>query len=415
MLHVGFLAAFAVHVTGLIAFAVLASMDNRMPYKWNPVQPWLEAIFEKMQEDWQKLQQGPAGWGALGIAPALLAISTLLVAVVVTPFGAGVERLQDSLGHALRRTWLHTWHVVLIAFLIVITPDAIGALIGRFSPFSPIGIWLHKWQYFLCGIMPTPFVIWVAWALLRGVAAPRTASSDFASPLCIQCGYMLRGLPNAGRCPECGAKYALSVVMSEEVTHLLQQRQRIGLGRAVTWAWSRPRELAMTLVVPAPDLRHMNLFSLGMMGVLVGIASYVYSRAISSNLNYGYYFREQSEIITNIGGLLIVVFSAASWVSLWRERRRSRRNILSAAAQVGCYLSIRPAFHALLALCTIAVIRAYPRIPVAVARALGARWAGVDEVIAVTCLAIVGVAVVSFMRRVLLAARLVRYAQPAQP
>jgi hypothetical protein len=29
MLHVGFLAAFAVHVTGLIAFAVLASMDRR--------------------------------------------------------------------------------------------------------------------------------------------------------------------------------------------------------------------------------------------------------------------------------------------------------------------------------------------------------------------------------------------------
>jgi hypothetical protein len=78
--------------------------------------------------------------------------------------------------------------------------------------------------------------------------------ADLIPPLCIECGYALRGLPNNCNCPECGAKYGTDVFVLSGW----------GFGWFESIANSRPQRMVKLLLL-------LTLFPLG--GAIWGFAN----------------------------------------------------------------------------------------------------------------------------------------------
>jgi hypothetical protein len=55
----------------------------------------------------------------------------------------------------------------------------------------------------------------LVWRETAAERAARTVSSDSGGPVCLQCGYSMKGLSEA-RCPECGRQYTLDELLAAQ-------------------------------------------------------------------------------------------------------------------------------------------------------------------------------------------------------
>jgi hypothetical protein len=243
-------AAYAVHLVSLAATVLVGVALGAIAGVWEHGRP-LGAEFLRIVEELvtELIRQGGGGIIELGIAIVVIEGVFVVLALMIAPFGARDERFRSSLGHALRRTWLHTPHIpvaILLAGLpmiyIQITESQCRqvqfALYERINP-PPVqpedsndrAAWRKyraeyrryrnaRWTFVqnqkpwwmsigaddICGDIALAASVWFVWALYRGVSAPRPVPPRTHEPLCRWCGYNLTALPPDARCPECGTQ-----------------------------------------------------------------------------------------------------------------------------------------------------------------------------------------------------------------
>ncbi len=356
----------------------------------------------------EKLSQQPKTTvlSVLGIT-LLVELGFLGVAYLVMPWGACDEPLGASFRHALRRAWLQTPHIVLIIALV----GALGTPLSRWDrswrasypipmPILPTPptvqpppkgtsresqAWrdykkdvaedLHRavqahrdavnhwsagllcsqpWYLrfneaiavdagFLCGL-------WLLWALLRSVGAPRIAPPIERPPRCDACGYNLTTIPMESRCPECGDAVTASLGPDARPGAPWQRRREIGRVTAWRRSWneavSHPARFARTLRLTSPGNDHRRFLAVHLPIVfLIGAISFammfcaVKARnqvpdPAASLLVGGPVFGTMCTL-----GAIAVTLKSATLASLLCYRQ-NRRNLMVGAIQVTCYLFV---------------------------------------------------------------------------
>lgn len=223
----------------------------------------------------------------LGIA-ILVEAGFVLLALLITPWGAHDEPIRSSYAHALRRVWLHTTHVIPIVLLIgaaVVIRDRAERNWWRAHPI-PNQSWTYPlepesapsdpsykkaWQDYETALKQerrhyyasrklrqewarsyarsepwfmkhaAPLIamecvalgIWALWALLRSAGAHRSTPTIPRPPACESCGYNLTGIPVDRRCPECGEAVARSLGPDARAGTIWQRRHEVG--RRAAW------------------------------------------------------------------------------------------------------------------------------------------------------------------------------------
>lgn len=193
----------------------------------------------------------------VGLCAGSIELCFLAAAFILTPWGAGDERLRSSYARALRHTWLLSTQAIPLILVIGLAAVPISAANREFFdthpfpslptptvPAYPAGAApnseamrarqaayaeyrkeidsYHKrmqqawrdWERsrpFLLRIAPNLMAFacvaasaWVLWSLLRAIGAPRGLPPISRPPTCEFCGYNLTGTAVDRRCPECG-------------------------------------------------------------------------------------------------------------------------------------------------------------------------------------------------------------------
>ena len=256
-LHVRLWAAYAVHLmaaflTFVLITALFSLADNKHPLHY------LQEIIEEFTSSrWQE------AFVALAVSVLCIEIAYLVLALLLTPWGAADERLRSSWSHALRVAWLHTSHALPTVPLVVAlsigysraerayyqthpyssfrttcTPPSLPtapsdnseeawrdyraareACNKEYNKKQQEALEQHQrawreWKrhrpfFIRYGPVAITWIgvacsIWILWALLQAAVVRRPAPPIVHPPLCEFCGYNLTGTPIESRCPECG-------------------------------------------------------------------------------------------------------------------------------------------------------------------------------------------------------------------
>lgn len=254
--HVSLWSAYAMHLTCavltfLLIVGLVAASENKTPVQV------LRGLFEEITADLVPSMV------AIGVIVLVVEGGFVLTALLITPWGAGDERLRSSWANTFRVTWLHSAHALPAVFLVGVLSLAVEHAMSAHSSALPLAAtpavrpsppprpdvdsageaeWqayiearaqyqkecdeaavAHQRQYvdhwtewersrpFLARYGPavvvwtgTGCVFWILWALLRAAGARRCASASQHPPICEFCGYNLTATPIESRCPECG-------------------------------------------------------------------------------------------------------------------------------------------------------------------------------------------------------------------
>jgi hypothetical protein len=316
----------------------------------------------------------------------------LALALLITPWGARDEPFRVSYTHALRRVWLHSAHG-LVAVLLVGTW---GTTLSRMDtawhdaypvaaptwPAQPTGVprdsqawqdyqaavqeaskqytewwqeirrkkpwYLHHLEVSIGGTCILS-ALWLVWALLRAVGAPRRTPPIVRPPTCEACGYNLTTIPMESRCPECGEPVALSLGPAARPGTPWERRRE--LGRLTAW-WQccvelsrRPKQFARQIPVVSPGANHRRFlfFHLPIVFViaLVGLnAAFVIDTGRTP-------FTEAPEVAFGVFPMLsalvtlgaaALTLAAALLTGLWYAIT-DKRNLLPGSMQIACYLA----------------------------------------------------------------------------
>ncbi len=284
----------------------------------------------------------------------------LLLAFMVSPWGAGDERLRVSYGHALRHCWLRTICICPAAFVIALVTVALeqAKSLWRDRVFPNSFDWdlyyqIQPWyvRYYEDIMVSCVWLVLAGlfWMLLRAVGAKRIIPAVERPPLCEFCGYNLTAARMEGRCPECGELVMDSLGPQTRTGTAWHRRQEIGFLRAwwrTGWqAILHPVQLGRQIPIHR-DLHDHRLylrfssfvfFLLALLYLpLTVMIGYGYSDLhwIDSHVVF-YYFA------LGAGGaaLLIPCTLLAAALVGWRLRVTSKQNLLHPAVQVASYLS----------------------------------------------------------------------------
>ena len=328
-------------------------------------------------------------------------LAILLAALVAAPWGARDEPIGVSFRHAVRRTWLVTPHalLVILASALTIFPlsratqawwHANPPTTDVFPPWSqqpcnlPPGS--RAWQEYQAlmkehqaavrkhqaawddawarapwyaahsddvnGCFILAAVVWVLWALLRSVGAPRPVVPVARPPLCEACGYNLTHAPPEGRCPECGEPVTAS--LGPDARRGPPWQRRAECDRWHAW-WRctidpirRPRSFGRNLQLCTPTTTHRGFLIVQLAAVLVVawigvIGCYVADTGKNP-------FKGESEVVWLVGptvGLVSAVTAlaltlfAAGVVAVgyhFADRRNLMPGTMQAVAYLGGYL-----------------------------------------------------------------------------
>lgn len=328
--------------------------------------------------------------------------SLLVLGVGMAPWGARDERSRASFAHGLRRTWLHTPHLMLLVLII----GSIGMLIERSSitysrsfpgpqwqqpPPAPVAPdadpdseewtaykaeladhqeivraqserfsrgwqtwqeqrpWVQEHFDEIIAILIAAGLSWYLWMLLRGVAGPRVGSPIVRAPMCEACGYNLSVTPLDSRCPECGELVALSLG-SEVRCGTKWDFRKPGEGARAWLATAKdvvvnPREFGRTLIVARLTNGHLSFFARCLIGIAVvsvtGICAIFLITEPVARANMD----ETTDMLmfASAAGCFIAIgmfllASFAAWLIGLRYRISAKRNLMAGAIQMASYL-----------------------------------------------------------------------------
>jgi len=354
-------------------------------------------LVRELEGDWEEATL-ITGFSVLGIEIGFLAL-----ALIVLPWGAADERLRSSWAHALRFTWLHTTHALVLLVVIgsaALVIDNARRSYYRRHPQSPpdYGVaypqqpprpsnaapnsqawkdyvaaqaqymqkmqeyhrdWRRNYQKWR---RTQPFIVqhhedmlawlciagsvWVLWALFRSVGARRTLTRVERPPTCEFCGYNLTGTAIEGRCPECGTPAFES--LGPQVRPGTSWERGGGL---IAWtrchaaAVFRPRMLGHQIQVTTQPHRHRWLWwSLILPCFLAGAATTLISYMIIEQCNP---MEQEPEIVTIVmpiigacsGAGMLMIAMLLAGAIGMIQTWLHKRNLLPAAAQMAAYLS----------------------------------------------------------------------------
>ncbi len=380
--HVSLPRAFAVHAIALVVTAVVITTARELrltdPRYW-PWQPFMKG-FDHLLVALPLPRSGVAGLARKAVVLSAIELIFAGMSIVFLPFGARDESLWDSIRHVLRRTWLHTSHVMIIAIVLTVVGmtvtterqwyrehadqyrrvhpppvDAARYVQYRQSELEYFRIlrstprpWLVTLAPLLLSLAGLFSAAWLLWALFRGITAARPMRSLNRPPLCRRCGYELTGLGPQGRCPECGLDFR------PPLDHRLlpecpwNRRRKIGRVRAYVATATRmilhPAKFGAALD-PRKPMRDSLLYLAASVGATVGllvVTATAFSATITGadfgmpiQLQLAVDFTAPLALATTIGSLLLVAVPAYAIGT--GDRSRTGRIRLSAAAQFTSY------------------------------------------------------------------------------
>lgn len=324
---------------------------------------------------------------------ASIELGFVALALVITPWGAQDEPIRSSFANALRRTWLHTTHALVAVLLVGTLGTTLSRMETAWDSTYPIPapewperppedlprdsqawkdyqkdrqrLWEQhrKWMKELESKQPWYFrhleiiiidasvlsAIWLAWALLRAVGAPRRTPPIPRPPTCEACGYNLTTIPMESRCPECG----------EPVMHSLGPNTRCGtpwqrrteVGRLAAW-WrccvdsiSRPRQFGrqVRVVSLGTDHRRFLVTHLPIVFILTAVGV-ILLFVVDTGQNP---FAEEpivAFVVCPLLGTMVTLATlgltmlAAGVVGLWYVIQ-DKRNLLAGSMQIASYLA----------------------------------------------------------------------------
>lgn len=358
--------------------------------------PWfyLELVRE-IDTAFNLVMQSPVIHG-VGILGSVMAVECgfVLVAILLMPWGARMERKRDTFRHALRRCWLQSPAIVLgiLVFGLVVLPvgDARSRWFENHSnsapflytpPAQPIGVattspewkeyqeqldaynsrWQKHWDevhrtmpwyvrhsQFIAPLMGIGLVVFLIWGQLRAAGAPRSHVPVDQPPLCETCGYDLTGSDAQGRCPECGTPVADSLQPDRRIGPPWEQRRSLKLWPA--WCetagliW-RPDQLGRTLHVGEGPTDHRSFLSMTLViaGIIFGV-TFCLLMTIGKLLtedgpDFDLAFLFLATFVASVfsTGCLLLVLLVALGIGFLRLEQR--RTLFPAAIQAACYLS----------------------------------------------------------------------------
>ena len=357
---------------------------------------WMRFVGEVLLDDLGTAQGGLAFVGIFALIEAV----HLGVALIVMAWGALDEPLRRSFANSIRQTWLHTWHFLPAIFVVGVTALSIELLDRNWQKQNPPPVvqwpvhpnypalapsdpgyaqamadyntayqaWLTKynavqqvygewsvkrpWYLTESETIIAPVVlanlVWVLWALLRAVGAPRNAPLQGRPPLCADCGYNLLMLPLDGRCPECGTAVIQSIGPDSQPGAPWERRRaswRRAWARTSAMAMRAPSNLGRSLRVASVPRDHRAFLAWHVpLYVLIGAAGMICAVIIPDGL--GAFTNDPQPIILVaimfglLCGLGAVGMANACAVLVGLSLGiPSRRNLLPAAIQMSCYLA----------------------------------------------------------------------------
>ncbi len=323
-LHAGFGRAYLIHLSALVLVALSSPVLDEWKHLQGPTnvllvlaQSWEQLELLGDQFALQPLQMSlSAGGIVVGIE-----LAVFLAALIAAPWGARDEPIRSSIGSSVRRTWLHTPHVlfaILVAgvvgtslirtykqWLVATTPEVPYPI----RPQQPTGppanspaweeyraaqkkyqadrreyndTWDQAWAkmpwyarhaYHLSPLLFAAAVAWVLWGWLRCIGAPRPVVPRERPPLCETCGYGLTRAPPEGRCSECGEAVAASLGPEARPGTLWQRRAGSG-GWHAWWRCTidpivRPRTFGRTVQLTTTTTSHRGFLAVYLLLVLL--------------------------------------------------------------------------------------------------------------------------------------------------
>jgi hypothetical protein len=400
--HISLKRAYAVHLlTGLLAvvavlFLIAWECNPRIGWVDSPTSlasVWwtLEGFVHLMAEIAAAFREEPYVI-PLAVTAGFLAVEAgyLVLGFIVAPWGARDETIHASFCNGVRRTWLHTSHVLLLivvvgGFTVFVTrhasdwyrnhqydwPDPPRAPAGV-APGTPAwdqhqaalkehevqahASW-ERWQRsrpfivrrgdaIMACVYSAAFAWWLV-ALLRGVGADRPTQPVHRPPLCEACGYNLTHAPLDGRCSECGAPVAASLGPDARPGTWWDRRHRIGRFRAgcrcAIDAILRPDRLGRAMQASATAHRRFLIASLPLLyaAAFLGLATFVSARTgeLPPDGEWVWFLIPISAVAGHITGLGVLSSSAAALLVGIGYWFREKRNLLPATMQAACYLN----------------------------------------------------------------------------
>jgi len=379
--HVGMASAYVVHVLAGLATAgavvfLVAWSEAGSPVSLAGVLSELEQVVGSVGREINAVSLVIAAITVLGVIIVIEA-AYLLLAALVMPWGACDEPIHASLNSAIRRTWLHTPHALLVVLLVgcFTVPlnrarrECIKEIHNELQPLIDSSMGPQQWQEYsrarseawgrypfylryaeqITAISCFACVGWWLWALLRGVGAPRRTQPIARPPMCEMCGYNLTSILMEGRCPECGEPAVCS--LGPDVRRGTVWQRRRDLGRLQTYwrcakdAVIRPVWLGRQLPVSRRVTDHRMFFALHLPVIFVIAWSGIIGAYVAETGRNP--FARDAEIVWfvapfagffSVAVALLLTATAAGLIAV-ANRKKVKRNLMAGSVQAACYLS----------------------------------------------------------------------------
>ncbi len=394
--HVSLKSAFGVHVlTALLVTLLVIILVNVPDSLANRTQiaHYVVAIEQDLISLWEELAQNWFFHSFLFVMTVLSIEAAFgLLALAIAPWGARDEPMRASLRQAFKTVWLQSAQALVVVLLV----GGLGAVLETMErswdasyeiPEPPTLVLPTKaapgtpeyqeWQkamdeyhaergeWWWANYLAKPWylrdrelfvvisgfvsALWVIWALLRAVGAPRDVSVLPRPPTCEWCGYNLTTIAMEGRCPECGESVASSLGPGVRSGTMWQRRKDIGRIRA-WWpctleAISRPTRFGRQLRITPAGTDHRRFLAVHLpFAFLIGLA-FVSALALIVGQSPGRGSFAGDIVLPTIlfGCAVLAAMVAISLVSACiiglYFRITERRNLLAPSAQAACYLA----------------------------------------------------------------------------
>lgn len=374
---------------------------------------WADADFATVNDAlanavklWQEIlrdsQDIPGGFITIALFVAAgVEVFHLLVAVILSPWGARDEPVRDSLRSSVRQAWLHTAHFAVVAVVITVAAFGLHYAATKFAAIAPPPEsnliaptwpalqktdpgydaahaeyqaalrehqraylewqlkwdawnarrpWYIRWDETTIALLIFHCLFWIFWSLLRAIGTDRDVPTVSRPPNCLACGYNLTATPLDARCPECGR--AVSDSLGGTAQPGVPWEHRSTRGRIATYAQTaltaifRPSSAGLMMRLTSDSSHHRRYFWPHIPFVWTIAASAVLTAMYFGGGGADQFVRDPTPMLIGAScfalvccmGFILFACLSALVIGLL-QTWRTRRNLLPASMRAACYLA----------------------------------------------------------------------------